>query len=249
MWFPYRVLGFLKIVPNNNFDTEGVEMYMGSVTDFIGRSFVLDFNYKIFAAFLFLFIITFYTITNIKRYKKEFVVYFFISFFWVLIFANFIHLDIPVHYFLPIFPLPIIFVSHLVVENWKKKHVSSLFIAVVVLVLIINAVEFFIDSQYYGIAKQSLNPHFVPYSKLVEVSEKIVSDSEGKTFTLKRVGPFDTFEENYSQNYRYLMWLDGNEPRKDGEYEYTIFEDAEMAVQTFDSFVVGDIIIVRRDRK
>ena len=73
------------------------------------------------------------------------------------------------------------------------------------------------------------------YDKRLQVATRIVEDSKGQPFSLKRVGINDQYEGNFAQDYQYLMWWIGNEPVIVGDqvirsqiqpkFEYTINEE------------------------
>ncbi|OGM85598.1 hypothetical protein A2616_04405 [Candidatus Woesebacteria bacterium RIFOXYD1_FULL_33_11] len=50
---------------------------------------------------------------------------------------------------------------------------------------------------------------YVSYKKQLEISQKIVEENKGNSIKIKRVGPYDYFPENYSQNYKFLIWYLG----------------------------------------
>jgi hypothetical protein len=70
------------------------------------------------------------------------------------------------------------------------------------------------------------SPYYIPYVLQQKITKKIIQDADGKEYRLKRVGLYDKFEENYAQNYIYLLWWYGNEPQKDAKITYTIYESS-----------------------
>ena len=92
----------------------------------------------------------------------------------------------------------------------------------------------------------SLSPHLVPYNLQKEVAKLIVEDAKDASFFLKRVGPYDYFEEDYEQNYRYLLWLYGNEPKEKSDVTYTIYEDTKKVPSNArEVFWIGNIAVTK----
>ena len=96
----------------------------------------------------------------------------------------------------------------------------------------------------------SIEPSFVSVKLQEKIAHYIVNDSKNENYSLIRVGPNDRFEEYYSQNYKYLLWLYGNEPIENSSLSYTIYEnigkpsDEDVAKIHF----VGPIGIVKNEK-
>ena len=117
---------------------------------------------------------------------------------------------------MPLFPIPPLVFGIIADRLWKKELFRVILAVFFLLIFTINAKFFF---------SQTPAPDFVPYKLQREIAEFIVTDAKATTFKLRRVGPYDYFSEDYSQNYRYLLWINGNEPISSGELTYTIYED------------------------
>ena len=204
LWIPYRIAGFLGFYPKNNFTLETFAGNLNLVNEFIGKSFTL--NEKLWPI-ISMFILALSLYFLIKKSGKLFLTFSFA----VGIVAIFVHGDAPLHYFLPIFPIPLIIFS-LFIDSLKDKRKYFFFLLLTILFLL----------NFNGLLR---NTAPVSYKVLKEISGFIVKDAKGQPFSLKRVGSYDYFEENFSQNYRYLMWLYGNEPVKKANLVYTIYED------------------------
>ncbi len=221
VWIPYRIAGFLGVYPKNNLSTGVVYANFNVINQFFGEMFTQK-RLLWFPITIVILGSTFYMGSAFFKKKK-------INFGWTFILAStffgllaiFIHGDVPVHYFLPIFPIPII-VSAIIIARQK------ILILFVVAILVINF-NFFLSSNkfYKNPPSLTLDPHFVPYQTQFNVARFIVDNSKGKPFSLFRKGPYDYFEGNFAQNYRYLMWLFGNEPKEGAPLRYTIFENAD----------------------
>ncbi|MBU0998521.1 hypothetical protein KJ570_03270, partial [Patescibacteria group bacterium] len=96
----------------------------------------------------------------------------------------------------------------------------------------------------------SIEPNFVSLELQKQVSNYIVNDSKGEDYFLVRVGPNDQFEEYYSQNYKYLLWLYENEPIENSSLNYTIYENADKLSNQDKKIVnfVGPIGIVKNEK-
>ena len=87
----------------------------------------------------------------------------------------------------------------------------------------------------------------IPFQLQEKVSELIIKDAEGKKFSLKRVGEWDEFKEDFAQNYIYLLWLKGNQPISEASLIYTIYEDTQKLPTDFkgEMYWVSNIAIVK----
>jgi hypothetical protein len=150
---------------------------------------------------------------------------------WGLL-ALFIHGNPPIHYFLPLFPLPIIIFSLFLSDLWIKKLGKVVVCGLLFIISFIN-LNFFFSEKWFFLPqdKMQLEPLYVPYSLQKEVAKTIVKDAQGKPYNLSRVGPYDYFEGNYAQNYQYLAWWFGNEPVEEKtKLRYTIYEAGEIVI-------------------
>jgi hypothetical protein len=161
----------------------------------------------------------------IRRKKLPFVLQIiYIWFVWGYL-AIFIHGSPPIHYFVPLLPAPIILFSLLLDKISARKAGFVISSLIVILFSCLN-VFYLIKSNWYFPRNNVLNqkPFYVPYLLQQEVARSIVKDVNGRKYALRRVGPNDQFEGDYAQNYIYLLWLYGNEPVKNAEIVYTIYE-------------------------
>lgn len=223
VWIPYRVAGFLGLYPKNNPTLEG---FIGSLTvinEFFGKMFVLYEPLWIVSTIGFFVLAGIFLKNNYKRVFKDFGI-FFIFFSLVSVLAGVIvHGDPPIHYFLPLFAIPPIFIA-ILIDKYKIRFWK----VALLIFFVFNLKIFFIDPVFYAqVREASLAPFFVPYKLQKEVASYIAADTKGEKFSLKRVGPYDYFSQNYSQNYQYLLWMLGNEPEEKSKLTYTIYEDTQ----------------------
>jgi len=87
----------------------------------------------------------------------------------------------------------------------------------------------------------------VPYQTQLKIAESIVNDAKGAPFSISRVGPYDYFEETYSQNYRYLLWWKGNEPISNADIIYTIYDDPTKFSGHSDKIISVDNILIKKE--
>ena len=139
----------------------------------------------------------------------------------------FLHGSPPQHYYLVIFPVPLIVLS-LILYDLSKKYLWLAFF-ILGMLLTSNLMYFFSDKWFYIDSKQvSDDLYYVPYSLQLRVAKFIVMDSEGREFALSRVGTSDYFANDFSLNYQYLLKLIGSRLNSQSKLRYTIYEDTEQ---------------------
>src|SRR5258706_539847 len=147
-----------------------------------------------------------YIIQNKSKFKKDFLVFYLTSSISLILIANFLHGAPPIHYFLPIFTtLPILFGVYL--EKYKYSYVF------IVVIFLLNL---------YGYFNPQFGDDYIPFKKQVKTARSMVDDAKGSSFAIKRIGPYDYFPENYSQNYKYLVLLMGGKLTDNATVTYTI---------------------------
>lgn len=206
-WIPYRIAGFIGIIPKNNISSEVINANNQSIIEFFSSIFSPQNNFAL-AAFVALVVI--YYFLKVKGIVHRLVKILFIT----SLAAVFIHGDPPSHYYLPILPLLV-----LIVSNSVKDFNPRLIIVALVIMFVFN-------SNYYFGEDLRFKHGLIPYNRQKEVVTNILEDAKGASIHLKRVGPYDHFEEDYAQNYQYLAWLYGNKPvnAEHAQVIYTIYE-------------------------
>lgn len=122
-----------------------------------------------------------------------------------------VHGNVPVHYYVTVAPIITIIIAYIL-----SKFKVNLFL-LLILLIIFNLPFYLSDKWFYKKGN---------YNRQVEISKEILKDANGRQFNLKRVGDFDYYDDDYAQNYIYLMWMYGNEPVKtDQMLKYTIYEE------------------------
>lgn len=200
LWLPYRALNPL----DKNFSGT-----FSSLSEFLGRLLFWDQKIWFLGAFIFLLILGHYIWSNRSKLRHEFLPFYLISSVGLILAANVLHGGVPVHYFLPIFIIvPILYAIYLVKVKWG--------FLILILLAILNFQGYF-DSRITG--------GFVDYSKQIEAANFIVFDARSKPFSIKRIGLFNYFPENYSQNYKYLVLWKGGNLIENSPNVYKIVED------------------------
>lgn len=199
IWIPYRIIVFSA--------TEiGGSIY--SFTEFFGRSIFWSRDLWYLGFGVSIFVIFHYIYTKRSDYKNDFIAYYVGGTIVLTILSNLLHGAPPVHYFLPIFiNLYIIFAIYL----GKLKYWP-------IPVLIIILINF---SSYFTFIKPD---DYVPIQKQIEIAKTVVENQGNEEFSLKRIGPYDYFPENYSQNYKYLIYYYGGNLVSDSKRVVTIDE-------------------------
>lgn len=250
LWVPYRFAGFFGLYPKNNISFFTLNQSFKATMEFVGKSFTYRSIYWPYVLVLFLLIYVFVCLKYLRSKKYSFVDSFMYLSLFIAILAIVVHGDVPVHYYLPVFPIPIIIVSMFIDKIIQKNNSVFKGIILVIIVLIFcNNLSFFYKF-YKGFNENSfsINTNFVSVNLQEKVAQFIVDDSDNKNYSLIRVGPNDQFEENYSQNYRYLLWLYGNEPIENSSLSYTIYENIDKLPKEIENInYIGPIGIVKNE--
>ncbi len=142
------------------------------------------------------------------------------------ILALIFHKDPPEHYFYVLYAIPIILISILI-----NKLNNFLVCSILILTTVMNFSFLFSDKWFYIDETKVVQNTNVPYNLQQIAANKIISDAKGKPFNLKRIGYSDQFDDYYEQNYDYLLWLNGNKPKKySTNLIYTIVEYPNMKI-------------------
>ena len=216
LWIPYRIAGFLGFYPKNNPTSESLSGSLAVINEFFGKILIGPENFWILGTIIFVVSAIYFVKKFPNRILRDFGLFIIILSTLSVLVGVFVHGAPPIHYFLPLFPIPPLLFGILVERFWNKRTFKVVMAIAFFLIFIVNYKFFF---------KATLTPDFVPYKLQREIAEFIAIDANGESFKLRRVGPYDHFSENYSQNYRYLLWLFGNEPVGSGKITYTIYED------------------------
>jgi len=201
IWFPYRVAGFFGLYPKNNFSLASFQGSLNSIVKLFGNTLTEQTLLWPLLIVVSLFVIIFHL-------RNRFIVITLI----MAIVAVVIHGDSPLHYLLPIFPIPLILYS-LFIEKLAVNNIGKI-------MAILLLVTFMTSNSWIRFRLPEIT-----YDRQIKAAQEIIRQAGGKKFSLVRVGPNDQFEENYSQNYHYLLWYSGNEPVEGQNLKFTIIEN------------------------
>jgi N-acetylglucosaminyl-diphospho-decaprenol L-rhamnosyltransferase len=249
LWIPYRIAGFLGLVPKNNLTETTAANNLGSFFEYVTRMFTINsilLDMAVFIVFVAgLLWILGVVLRKTRKYSFWVVVISFLVFGYLGIF---VHGNPPEHYYMPIAFIPPLIFSYFVVRL-RKRLVKNLLYVLLIAVFSVNLVSFKNIYTLRGIT---------PYERRIKVASYIVKDAKGQPFVLKRVGVNDQYEGNFAQDYQYLMWWMGNEPVVVGDetvrggvyptISYTIYEGEDNRPKNF-VYKTGGIYITRKNDK
>jgi len=220
-WVPYRIVGSLGLYPKNNITSETISADSTSFIVFLTRSITADFSLGL----MLMIVSLIFFVGLLFKFKKR--LFRTVNFVLALLLGVglvtfFMHGKVPNHYFIVLFPAPIIIMSLLLDSLWRKR--AYVVVAILFLVAIVNINHILNESDLYKKSDKASIAN-IPYALQLEVSEAIIKDASGEQFQIKRIGPLDFFENNYSQNYSYLLWWLGNEPLRRANTTYVIVEE------------------------
>jgi hypothetical protein len=212
LWLPYRVANI-----NNKNPIETFKL----LTEYFGKSIFWDSRFWTAGFIIFLAIFIHYIIKNKHKFTKEFLPFYLISSISLMLVANILHGSPPIHYFLPMFTAQTVLYA---IYLAKFRFWPFVFVPV----LFINLMAFMNDPVFYkdfsGLVK---NTDMVSYSTQNIITSFVVVSAKNAPISIRRVGLFDYFPEQYSQNYKYLIiWKGGNLVENSGNI-YTISEDSK----------------------
>ena len=237
-WVPYRILGFVGLYPKNNADTFVIQDNFYSLYNFFTDSWLTtnsNFGLLIFGA-VFIFVLI-QVKKGIKRPKK-YTFWITISIIFIVSYLGiFLHGSPPPHYYLVMFPIPLLFLASFL-DYITTKRTGILFAVVILLVITITSMRFYFSDNWFTKYTQSkLGVIPVPYHLQENVVGLMVKDARGENISINRIGPLDHFSSDFSQNYIYLLWREGNEPVESAANQYLIIEDG--------SELSGDYILIK----
>jgi GT2 family glycosyltransferase len=225
-WIPYRILGFFGLYHKNTANSGVLLQNIHSIYQFFSETYLGYEN--TFSLILFVLVIICTSILVIKHFKnknKEIAFLLLVINLVVCYIGLFVHGDPPEHYYYVIFPIPLILVAYIFDKIFKNKYlliVSTFAFAAIGIFGIIKMNWFYQD---LGPINYSLNQ--VPYSIQLAVTNKILRDSEGRKFSLGRIGAYDEFGNNFADNYTYLLTIRGAKIDNNSKLKYLIVEGSE----------------------
>lgn len=136
---------------------------------------------------------------------------FILLFFTVIITFGFIVNKTPSEAYLPLF---FVFIP-LIVSHFLTTRIPKIIVFLLVAGILLSNIWYIFHSQYRV---------DIPFSRRVEVAEKIVRDAQGKPFSLLARGTGSQFEST-TMNTEYLTWWKGGHPQKKMQrLEFLLYE-------------------------
>lgn len=223
LWIPYRFAGFFGIYPKNNLNAETGSTTLAAFNEFFGRNLFWDSRFWILGSVIFVVLFLIFVGKNYKKFTKDFFVFYLISSTIIQCLGLLILTTPPLHYFFPIFLNFGLLFTYFAIEYWHRRSTKILTVLIVVLMAIAGVLG--ISNEHAGVSD------YIPYKIQSGVSDAIVKDADGRPFSLIRLGPFDYFPENYSQNYKYLILEKGGKIDAYAKLEYIIYDIGTVYVQ------------------
>jgi 4-amino-4-deoxy-L-arabinose transferase-like glycosyltransferase len=222
-WIPYRILGFFGLYHKNTVSPVILSQNFYSIYQFFSESFV---GYEgIISAVLFVLIIAGSAVLFKKFFKDRDDK---MSFFLVVInllvcyLGLFIHGNPPDHYYLVIFPIPIILAAILIDSVFKNKFaliISTLILGVIGIFGLVKINWFFAES-----GQLDYEVNLVPYLTQLNIADEIIKNSNGENFSLANVIVNGQIDDNLAGNYIYLLTIKGANIDNNSKTQFIIIE-------------------------
>ncbi|EKE12692.1 MAG: hypothetical protein ACD_13C00145G0041 [uncultured bacterium] len=223
-WIPYRILGFFGLYHKNTVSSQVLSQNVLSIYKFFEETFVP--SSVLVSVIIFSFIIIgsiVWFAKSLKNKNKKMA--------FILVFINlavsylglFVHGDPPPHYYLVIFPVPLILAGYILVKTFKKTSVLILFTLLLggLGIWNLDVTNWFYQDKPLSSYSESLPPYIV---QLAAVNE-ILLNSKDAEFSVARIGMYDQFDNNFANNYIYLLTIRGAKVKSGAKVQYTIVED------------------------
>jgi hypothetical protein len=254
LWIPYRIAGFVGIIPKNNLTSNTLENTLEKFSEFIGFLFVSKEFSNIYSAISIIIVIfTFIYVIGVRKFRNS-LLHLLPAIILLLGFIPlFIHGEPPFHYFLPLLPLIPLMLSIYIFKIIKKGYLRLSIISVIIVLILVNAYYLVVSRKLFSDGEKNV----YNYELFYRTSKLIINDAKGKNVYLKRKGKLDEHKGDFAQNYQYLMWWMGNEPVKVGkqvidknksaDFQYTIIEDISGFIDQLDENTLWvDNIAIRK---
>lgn len=204
---------------------------LGSIINFFSRSFApAGSAMGMILGLICLTYLIYLGITVYQGNKARFSMRIFLLWSIVSLMGLFLHGEPPIHYFVVIFPIPQILLALLLTKLNEHSLGKVLVVALVSLITIINLKYFFSENWYYQ-SQTKINPRkSVPYAMQLVAVEHIARLADGKSIKISRKGPYDYFEGDFADNYRYLLWWKGQNLKENASLNFQIVEDKDIKI-------------------
>lgn len=222
-WVPYRILGFFGLYQKNTVDSTVLSQNFESIYKFFSISWIGKFNTFSLVFFVLVVALTLFLIwKNFKNKTKEISLFLLFINLVVCYLGLFIHGNPPEHYYYVIFPIPLILTAYLIDKIIKKKYMQIFIVLLFGFVSIFSLVK--IKWFYTDKLPLDYSTRTVSYVTQLRLVGSILKDSGKSGFALERIGANDKFENDFANNYIYLLTTKGAKLDSSAKIKYTIVE-------------------------
>ncbi len=209
LWIPYKFVNFATGKTLGLASRPVADQTMVDIFNFLKLNFFPS-VFPWFFSLMILVLIAWYLIKGRPSLFMKIIVCWLIFGLFVLT----IHKNPPIHYFVPILILPTIIVSVIL-----SKLKNGFLIPILVFLATINI--------FFAVVGQKTATNFISYDEELRICKSIIKDAAGKKYTLSRRGPFDNYQDQFKENYEYLLWWLGNRPVENAKLNYSIVENSK----------------------
>jgi len=218
LWLPYKLYNFFlgRTLGVNRIVVKDVTFQ--DIVNFFKTSIFPPSDSSFFGIIVILLIVSYFFIGKNSRFIN-------IIYLWLIsgVLALFIHKNPPIHYFVPIFILPIVLVSYNLEYLIRNKRTKTVILFMILYIILSNI--FFIFSPKYLFSDRIKMPIDIRYRTQEKISRFIIRDAKGRKFSISKIGPLDNYVGGSKENYEYLLWWMGNKPVQKSSLHYTVVED------------------------
>jgi len=226
VWIPYRVAGFLGVIEKNNISISVITDNIESLLLIYRWQFYWTDNTFAYVISVILILFSIYIYFRPKKSSHKIPQSVILLSFFVTYIALFIHGSPAYHYYVGVILVPPLIIG-LLLEQLKERYSvisGRLTVFIVIIVMLLLNQEYYL-SQYFFKNNKSTMTIMNSYPVQLQVAENITKDAGNNHYSLKRVGAFDYYDGYHAQNYQYLLWWMGNEPKEGSDILYTIYDD------------------------
>lgn len=221
LWIPYKILNFLSGKTYGVEKTIVQDNSLMHVVDFFKLS-LLPPSFPWFTGFFIIIPLLGYLLFLLKKRTVSFETFLLLLLFYGTT-ALFIHKNPPHHYFVPLVVLPILLLSHVIIRFVLRKSSIILTSFLVGMMLLPTLLSTFSSSYLFR------SDIHLPFPTQKKVSQTIITDVGDRSYALARIGPFDYYDDEFKENYVFLLWWLGNRPIDHSLLLYTIEERSAEA--------------------
>ncbi len=217
LWIPYKLFNFLTGQTIGLNRTKVIDITLINISDFIKSGLLIPEIHWIFGLVVIIPVAVYFIVKKRSLFERVLCYWLFAG----LLFL-FIHKNPPIHYFVPVFVLPIILFSKVLSNLWKINDKKIFVILAVISIITINLG--FIFSKKYLFYNPEVAYGFTAFKDQQKITMMIIKDVKKNKYSLSRIGPFDSYQGQSKEGYEFLLWWQGNPPSKQAKIIYVIVE-------------------------